>query len=59
MICLKKQHSWLLFFVALIATLQILIVFRVEKLVRTVEEMKPAVVEVEWLKEGCMNNDQM
>jgi hypothetical protein len=62
MICLKSQHKWILFFVAFIATLQIGLVFRIEKLIRTVEELKPAVVEeihYEWLKEGCVNNDQM
>lgn len=59
MICLKKQHKWILFFVALIVTFQILIVFRLEKLISTVEELKPAVTEQIHLKEGCINNDQM
>ena len=45
MIYLKKQHSAILFLVAFIATLQVGLVFRTERLIKTVEAFEPVVIE--------------
>jgi len=42
---LKKQHSVILFLLAFIATLQVGLVFRTERLIKTVEAFEPVVIQ--------------